>query len=130
MEIIYFIVFIAACVFFVMWATHRSGRKPEMDLATKRKLEAKKARAELLETPANYTLSRPDQSWHTKRHAPTTGVARTNAFALKSMATEPEYDGYSRRDRHHVKDVTAQVKKEGHVDEATARVYRGGHPAH
>ena len=115
MEIIYFIAFIAVCAFLVMWATSKS--KKETDLALQRQTKAKKARAELLETPAQYTLSRPDQLWFTRKSKADLGVTPTNLFAPKSQAPEPEYDGYSRRDRHHVTDNNAHIKKDPRVDE-------------
>jgi hypothetical protein len=115
MEIIYFIAFIAVCAFLVMWATSKS--KKETDLALQRQTKAKKARAELLETPAQYTLSRPDQLWFTRKSKADLGVTPTNLFVPKSQAPEPEYDGYSRRDRHHVTDNNAHIKKDPRVDE-------------
>lgn len=130
MELVYFIAFVAACAALVIWAVkHKDNKK--LDLAHQRKLAEQKARAELLETPADYTLSHPDQPWHTRQHPATSGVVRTNAFAPRSEGAEPLYDGYSRRDRHHVRDLDARIKKEDHVDEATARAmaFREGHAA-
>jgi hypothetical protein len=115
MEIVYFIAFIVACAFLVIWSTGKS--KKETELAQKRKATIKKSRADLLETPADYTLSRPDQLWFTRKSASALGVTPTNLFAPKSQAPEPEYDGYSRRDRHHLADANATIKKEAHVEE-------------
>ena len=71
MEIIYFIMFVAACAVLLMWAAGKSGKK-----------------------------------------------RKTNRFVPKSVsAGEPEYDGFSRRDRHHVVVGTAHIKKEDHIDE-------------
>lgn len=110
MEIIYFIAFIVVCAILVMWATDKS--KKETELALRRQTKAKKERAELLETPAQYTLSQPDQLWFTRKSKADLGVTPTNLFAPKSQAPEPEYDGYSRRDRHHVTDNNAHIKKD------------------
>jgi hypothetical protein len=115
MEIIYFIAFVVVCACLVMWATSKS--KKETELALQRQARAKKARAELLETPAEYTLARPDQLWFTRKSKADLGVTPTNLFAPRSVAPEPEYDGYSRRDRHHVKDGNAQIKKDAVVEE-------------
>lgn len=115
MEIIYFIVFVVVCACLVMWATSKS--KKETELALQRQARAKKVRAELLETPAEYTLARPDQLWFTRKSKAELGVTPTNLFAPRSVASDPEYDGYSRRDRHHVKDSNAQVKKDTAVEE-------------
>jgi hypothetical protein len=130
MELVYFIAFIVICALLVMWGTAKS--KKETELAQQRKAKVKKSRAELLETPASYTLSRPDQLWFTRKTASTLGVAPTNLFAPRSEAPEPEYDGYSRRDRHHVADPNATIKPEAHVEEPVIRSveYTGGNLAH
>ena len=115
MEIVYFIAFIVVCAFVVMWATGKSKKATE--LAQQRKAKVKKSRAELFKTPADYTLSRPDQLRYTRKSESALGVTPTNLFAPKSQAPIPEYDGYSRRDRHHLLDPKAAIKKEGHVAE-------------
>lgn len=135
MEIVYFITFVVVCGFLVMWATSKS--KKETELAQQHKSKLKKSRAELLETPADYTLSRPDQLWFTRKSKSALGVTPTNLFAPKSEAPRPEYDGYSRRDRHHVKDrnaaiKSAAVKKEDRVEEPrmSSVEYTGGPISH
>ncbi|MGK2926131.1 MAG: hypothetical protein ACSLE2_10965 [Lysobacterales bacterium] len=115
MEIIYFIAFVVVCACLVMWATSKS--KKDTDLALQRQARAKKARAELLETPAEYTLAQPDQLWFTRKSKADLGVMPTNLFAPKSLAPEPEYDGYSRRDRHHVQDSNVHIKKDARAEE-------------
>jgi hypothetical protein len=115
MEIVLFVSFIAVCAFVVILASSKS--KKRANPSQERKERLKTARKDLLRTPVNYTLSRPDQSWHTRRNSATTGVTRTNAFVARSLGQDPEYDGYSRRDRHHVRDRTARVKTESHVEE-------------
>jgi hypothetical protein len=130
MEIVYFIAFIVVCAFLVIWSTGKSRK--ETELAQHRKTKIKKSRADLLETPADYTLSRPDQLWFTRKQASALGVTRTNSFVPRSQALEPEYDGYSRRDRHHVLDPHAAIKKEGQVEEPrmSSIEYKEGNLAH
>jgi hypothetical protein len=130
MEIVYFIAFIVVCAALVMWGTGKS--KKETELAQRRKAKAKKSRAELLVTPSDYTLSRPDLLRYTRKNGDALGVTPTNLFAPKSQAPEPEYDGYSRRDRHHVRDPNAAVKKEAQVEEpGIGRTeYKGGNLVH
>jgi hypothetical protein len=115
MELFLFIAFVAICAVLLFRATKKSKQK--VDLNHERKLKEKKARAHLLETPAVYTLACPDQPWHTRDKSATTGVSRTNPFSPKSESAELEYDGYSRRDRHHVTDLDAQIKDEDHIEE-------------
>ena len=113
MEMFLFIVFVAACALLLIRASKKSKQKVDVD--HKRKLKERNARGKLLETPAIYTLACPDQPWHTRGKLSNTGVERTNVFAPKSESTVPEYDGYSRRDRHHVTDLDAQIKDEDHI---------------
>jgi hypothetical protein len=120
MEIVYFIIFIAACVGLVMWATGKSGSKKKADKALKSKAKVTQNQSELLTTPANYLLANRGQLWENKRKHAAEDVIVTNRFVPKSVsAGEPEYDGFSRRDRHHVVVGTAHIKKEDHIDQPT-----------
>jgi hypothetical protein len=83
---------------------------------------AKKQQADLLSTPSSYLLSNSGEVWRQKRQKAAEDVIVTNRFVPKSVsAGEPEYDGFSRRDRHHVVVGTAHIKKEDHIDEVAAR---------
>ena len=115
MEPILFIVFVAVCAFLLHRATRKSKEKVDADHY--RKLKERRSRAEQLETPAVYTLARPDQPWHTRRSPATVGRSQTEPFGLQSESHESEYDGYSRRDRHHVTEK-AHIKDEAHLDDA------------
>ena len=117
MEIVFFIVFVLVCALGLMWAAGRS-KKEDPNVALKRKAKAKENRADLLTTPSNYLLSNRGDVWQKKRQNAAEDVIVTNRFVPKSVsAGEPEYDGFSRRDRHHVVVGTAHIKKEDHVDE-------------
>jgi hypothetical protein len=118
MEIVYFIVFIAACAGLVMWATGKSEKRNSAEKALKNRVKVRQDQSELLTTPANYLLANRGEIWQKKRMHVTEDVIATNRFVPKSVsAGEPEYDGFSRRDRHHVVVGTAHIKKEDHVDE-------------
>jgi len=115
MATIYFLLFIAVCVLGVLWATHSS--KPKTDLAANRKKKYTKAASEKLVTPADSILSHKEEIWQKRRKHATKGASPTPSFIPKSVAAKkPEYDGYSRRDRHHVT-PEEQVKKEAHVED-------------
>ena len=115
MQLVLFIVFVVVCALLLCWATGNSRKKA--GLAHEKKLREREARSRQLETPAVYTLADPNQPWHTRRHPAKLGVVRTNAFAPKSESAGPEYDGYSRRDRHHLTDPDAHVKEEAHLED-------------
>lgn len=126
MEWFLFIVFVAACGLLLFRATKQSKKK--VNLEHERKLKERKARAELLETPAIYTLARPDQPWHTRRKLDTSGGSRPEPFKPRFESNDPHYDGYSRRDRHHIADVEVVIEDEprpedtaGHKDESRGR---------
>lgn len=117
MEIVIFLVFVGVCAFALVWSTRKSDRRPA-DLERRKRLREKKVRSEKLETPRDHLLSHRDEVWESRRKKANGGVVRTNAFVprFESSGT-PEYDGYSRRDRHHVRERTAEIKKEPVVEE-------------
>lgn len=121
MEIIYFIMFVAACAVLLMWAAGKSGKKRKNQAKTqalRAQARGKKQQADLLSTPSSYLLSNRGEVWRQKREKAVEDVIATNRFVPKSVsAGEPEYDGFSRRDRHHVVVGTAHIKKEDHIDE-------------
>lgn len=114
MEIIIFLGFVGICAFALVWATRKPGR--ETDLQKRKQHSAKKYQSEKLETPRDSLLSHKDEVWQRRRDKAAHGVLKTNAFVPKSVSLgKPEYDGYSRRDRHHVRDRTAEIKDEEHA---------------
>ena len=115
MEIVVFFVFIAVCGFALVWASRKT--KAETKLAHKQRLSRNKDTAEKLLVPRDNLMAHKDEVWQSRRHHATAGVVHTNQFVPKSEASGvPEYDGFSRRDRHHVRERTAQVK-EDHPEE-------------
>lgn len=116
MEIAVFFVFIAACAFALIWASRKT--KTEADLAHKQRVARNGDRSEKLVAPRDSLMAHKDEVWQARRHHATVGVEATNKFVPKSEKTidAPEYDGYSRRNRHHVRERTAQVK-EDHPEE-------------
>jgi len=124
MEIIYFIIFVVACAILLMWAAGKSGSKRKQQAknrAIRDTARGKQKQADLLSTPSSYLLANRDEVWRQKRQKAAEDVIVTNRFVPKSVsAGEPEYDGFSRRDRHHVVVGTAHIKKEDHVDEVAA----------
>jgi len=124
MEIIYFVLFVAACAVVLMWAAGRSGKKNKSQRraeASKARSQTRKQQTDLLSTPSSYLLSNSGEVWRQKRQKAAEDVIVTNRFVPKSVsAGEPEYDGFSRRDRHHVVVGTAHIKKEDHIEEPAA----------
>ena len=117
MGIFYFIAFVVACVLVLAWMTDKS-KKQNAKLAAKRKTKAKTQHTERLSTPSDYLLSNRDHVWQKKRTTAAEDVIVTNRFVPRSQSKgEAEYDGFSRRDRHHVVVGTAYIKKEDHIDE-------------
>lgn len=117
MEIFYFIAFVVAGVLVVAWMADKS-KKRNAKVAAKKNARVPTQRAERLTTPSDYLLANRDNVWQKKRHSAAEDVIVTNRFVPRSKSRgEAEYDGFSRRDRHHVVVGTAYIKKEDHIDE-------------
>jgi hypothetical protein len=115
MNIIYFLIFVGVCAFAVVWAMRRSktGTIP----ATKYTSTKANLSSDLLSTPADNRLSHKEKMWETRREHARKGSSEPNRFIPKfEAASEAEYDGYSRRHRHHLT-ATEHVKKEAHIDD-------------
>jgi hypothetical protein len=88
--------------------------KSEIDLAPRRK---QRKRAELLTTPTDNLLAHKNVLWETRRKKAARELRADTPYVPKfEQKKEPEYDGYSRRDRHHLT-PTAHVGREKHVEE-------------
>ena len=118
MEITIFFIFIAVCAVALFAASRKT--RTETDRAAREKALRKAALAEKLATPRDNVLAHGDQVWQSRRQHATTDVTPTNRFAPESKSHgEPEYDGYSRRDRHHVHDSKAKIHESIDDDELT-----------
>jgi len=99
MEIIYFLLFVAICFGVFIWFSRKSGG--EKDLG-RHASGLHKSASEKLHTPADNVLGHREEIWRNRCHSSAAKVVKTNKFIPKSETLkEPEYDGYSRRDRHH-----------------------------
>ncbi len=69
-------------------------------------------------TPGNNLLADNQKIWNSRRkHAAHIGKKAAGSSALQNFGEEPAYDGYSRRDRHHL--LPAHVQEEKHIDGLT-----------
>jgi hypothetical protein len=114
METIYFLMFIGVCAFAIVWATRRS--KANTDLGRGRTPTRNNLVSDKLHTPAENRLSHKKELWEARRKQATKGFSSHKQFVPKfEAAEEAQYDGYSRRDRHHVT-ASEQVKEEAHIE--------------
>ncbi len=114
-ETIYFLVFIGVCAFVVVWATRKSSSKTDLKARPARKRP--QVQNDKLFTPVDNPLSHKREAWERRRKHATEGIDEKQSYVPKSVAASaPEYDGYSRRDRHHLT-KTGAVKKETPVEE-------------
>lgn len=112
METLYFIAIVFALAVVGAWLV-LSPKKKSISMRSQERLKAKQFHTDRLTTPSDYLLARKDEMWRKKREAAPEDVIATNRFAPKSVSGgQPEYDGYSRRDRGHVVVGTAHIKKE------------------
>jgi len=106
METIYFLIIVGICAFAVVWFSGRVERKRSLGKKTQFKQPSEK----LIPTSHN-RLSRKDEIWEARRKFADKDLTARRRFVPKSeAAAEPEYDGFSRRARHHLA-PTGQVKK-------------------
>jgi hypothetical protein len=115
MEIVIFFLFVAACALALLWASRKTDA--ETDLARRKRKHRNESRAKKLTAASETLMSTKEEAWNTRRHHATMGVQRVNRFAPKSESGGvPEYDGYSRRDRHHVRDRNARVREDSETE--------------
>jgi hypothetical protein len=119
METLLFIASVTVLAIVSTWLVLKPRKKASSKHHQRR--QARKALADQLTTPADYTLARRDHLLHRKRQAAREDVIATNQFSPRSVSGgRTEYDGYSRRDRSHVVVGTAYIKKEEHVEKPAA----------
>ena len=113
MEIVLFLVLIGIISIVLLFLGMGSKRRKDL---SKQRRSSRKEVSEKLVTPADNVLAHRDELWRMRTRGNTMDVAKTNSFVPRSA--EPEYDGYSRRDRHHLTPKATHVKTEGHVGTA------------
>lgn len=115
METVIFLIFVGACAFIAVWVTRKSGKQKNLSRTPSEKL-----------TPTTHDrLSRKEDIWEARRQFAEKNLSSVQRYVPKSAAAaEPEYDGYSRRDRHHL-NTAGQVKKESHIEDPKKFSARG-----
>jgi hypothetical protein len=113
METIYFLIITGVIAFAIVWFARRP--KTNTDLAARKARKDFAESDKLLKTPAGHRLSRKEELWEERRRQARKGHNEPGKFVPKfQKSAEPEYDGYSRRDRHHVTS-SEHVKEESHI---------------
>ena len=114
METIYFLIFIGICAFAFIWATRKT--KAEKGLSRRKSRAKFNEPRQKLATPVDNRLANKEQIWEARREHANESVSSVAPFVPKfEYEAAAQYDGYSRRDRHHVT-VEEHIKEEGHVD--------------
>jgi len=94
--------------------THQSSRH----LASNRDQVSDASRTNLLSTPGNNLLANNNKVWKKRckqeAHLSEDGNV-TGSRSAQDITEEPAYDGYSRRDRHHLSPA-AHIENEKHID--------------
>ena len=108
METVFFLIIVGVCAMVVVWAARRSRTKTDL---------AGKPPENLLTTPPASRLSHRDEVWQTRLDQAARDVSKLKPFVARFEATdEPEYDGFSRRSRHHLA-TAGQVADEAHIED-------------
>ena len=117
MEIVIFVSIVALLAVGIAWFFLRTPKTKGRQSAAKHKQNL----TDRLTTPSDYLLASRDHMLHRRRSTPADDVIATNRVAPRSQSHgQPEYDGYSRRDRNHVVVGTAHIKKEDRVAKPAA----------
>jgi hypothetical protein len=108
MGTIIFLTFIGVCAFVVVWVTRSKERRQDLYRPPSEKL-----------TPTSPDkLSRKEEIWEARRKFAEKELADVQRFVPRSEADkQPIYDGYSRRDRHHLT-PQAKAKENLHAGES------------
>lgn len=107
MGTIYFLIAIGLLAFVVVWVT----RKSRVDLG---RTKSANQSDEKLMPVSHDRLSHKEEVWAARQEQVRKDFSRPKQIVPKSDArAEREYDGYSRRDRHHLTPA-AQVAEEAH----------------
>jgi hypothetical protein len=111
----YFLIFIGLGAFAVVWASRRSNAAHDL----KKRSASTSARQpfEKLTPTSHDVFSRKEEIWEARRDYAQKQLSNRQQFVPKSVASaEPQYDLYSRRDRHHLI-PNGQVAKEANIEE-------------
>lgn len=101
METIYFLVFVGICAFAVVWVARRPRAKTH--LGKKHGSSHTDRSSEKLIPTTRDVLSSREEVWAARKKQTGQDFSAPKRFVPRSEASaEPLYDGYSRRDRHHV----------------------------
>ena len=115
MGTIYFLIIIGLGAFAVVWASRRSNAVH--DLKKKPASMSAMQPFEKLTPTSHDVLSRKEDIWEARRSHTQKQFSTRQQFVPKSEASEePQYDGYSLRDRHHLI-PKGQVAEEAHIDD-------------
>ena len=116
METILFFLVIFAAIAGIYWLNHRSHSTSERTAPSSTQHKNSAGSMSQLATPGNNLLASKNEVWNKRRkHAANMAVKGDEFNSNVRFEKEPEYDGYSRRDRRHL--APAHIKDEQHADE-------------
>ena len=116
METVLFFLVIFAAIAGLYWLKHRSHNASSRSAPPSMKHASHAGSTTQLSTPGNNLLASNHKVWKTRRkHAANMAVKGDEFNSDVWFEEEPEYDGYSRRDRRHL--APAHIKDEQHSDE-------------
>ena len=114
MNTVIFLIFVGVCAFVAVWLTRRPGN-------TGKSQDRVKPTSEKLTPTSHDRLSHKEEIWEARRQFAQKNLSSVQRYVPKSEASDqPEYDGFSRRDRHHLTPA-GQIKKESQTENPSAR---------
>jgi hypothetical protein len=111
MNTVIFLIFVGVCAFVAVWLTRRPGKRQDLAKPTSEKL-----------TPTSHDrLSQKEEIWEARRQFAQKNLSSVKKYVPKSaVSDQPEYDGFSRRDRHHLKPAR-RIKKNSQKEKPAAQ---------
>ena len=116
METLLFVAFVAVFGLIIFLPIHKSKQEKELQ----RRHSVKKAvrQSDLLTQPANHLMAHRHELWQErKKKVNRTGVEEQDFIPKFEKGENPEYDGYSRRGRHHLTPTADCKKHQKHEEE-------------
>ena len=117
METLLFLGFVAIFGLIILWPMQKA--KKRATLARRPKGPSMPTPSQMLSQPGDALMSNRHQVWAKRqKKAGNAGIEQPDFVPRFEKADVPEYDGYSRRGRHHIT-PTANVKKAGEEQQIT-----------
>jgi hypothetical protein len=118
METLLFVAFVAVFGLIIFLPAHKSRK--QTDLRRRQRAQKASAQSNRLSTPADHLMAHKREVWQKRQQKVSReGTERPDFIPRFEKAGDGEYDGYSRRDRHHLTPTGSAKKQQPKEEEFT-----------